>query len=1078
VRRVGLVVLLCAVLAPASVAGAATYSIDFESGPAIGTPVTNEYLDSAFTFWQRSDPGFRPYRRVAGVPTHSGTVAADVGGDVCAAEAEQAGDCEFPFVGTTANVTKTPTSMTLYAGLFTDAGQPVTATLTGLDGNDNPVTQASAPIGVGITTPLTITAPAGKIVKWRLEDSVQSTTLGFDDVSYDIPDNLSPEIAIRGPVDTVAVLQGNHTDVPISITRVNGSNGPLHFSMAGLPSGVSAQVIPDPLPGTQSDATLRLTAANDAATTFFQTATLTADPQGNANVAPGPRTAPVSVRVASSYDLRAPDPSPIYLPQCAPVDRTIFLDRDRSFAGTANLSLEGVPAGVSAQFVEGATVAPGGGFNAQRTLRVSRTTGDAHGTITIRATAPGFPDKTIAIPVEGLVPQATIGGPSVAGTARLLHPGTTVRLDGNGFCPGTEVRVGNFAAQTNTTVADDRKSLTFVTPRGATTGRVVVLPANNANPYQTPTDLTVKSFRGEDGFSFPNFHFGSLSISELTEAFGADDLFLQINPCWPWGSCSIPTGILDPIAALEWPVYDGILHYGDGHCYGMNRAVQELLAGKTPYARWASGVHAPFDLPDAGGPKNGLESYLDSRQALQLSSEGLISRLDRDNHLSTQLGRIHDELAAGRYPGVVMKTGTVSGHEITAFDMQRNSDGSTTIFGYDNNRPLTDAELGDPVKHLAEETQSSTITINPAGDHWTFHTASGGTWQGGGDDGTLYAVTLADIPDNPSLPGVTDLPLIVTDIIASLDGAAESGPAPPGGQEDPLSDQAAGDPSTAQTVSAAKGSKTLTHTVQGVHNGAYSQLLVGTGFVAGARNIATAAGVTDKLSGSPAAGSLTFAGGRDRALDVGLAVDHGDVHREATVNTTTSKGGADAFVLGKGATLAYTHRGATTRMSFTLTNVSRNGGPTTFSSGPLTVHRGERLRMVPSSWHSLDRVRMSSSRGGASKLLRNRAAFPGRFSLGKPKLSGRRASVATSIRQVPAQSAGGVGLRLLRGHHTVARKAVAIENPARGRKSYSWKLPASVRAGRYKLVANMALAGGTRTPGRRTAAKSVTVRVR
>ena len=66
------------------------------------------------------------------------------------------------------------------------------------------------------------------------------------------------------------------------------------------------------------------------------------------------------------------------------------------------------------------------------------------------------------------------------------------------------------------------------------------------------------------------------------------------------------------------------------------------------------------------------------------------------------------------------------------------------------------------------------ITVNPAGDHWSSTRADGSTWSGGGDDGKLYAVTLVDIPDNPSLPGLTDLDLIVADIIASLDGAARA----------------------------------------------------------------------------------------------------------------------------------------------------------------------------------------------------------------------------------------------------------------------------------------------------------------
>jgi hypothetical protein len=1076
VRSLLIAGLACIALALVPAARAATVSIDFESGPAIGTAITDDYKASAFTFWQRSDPGYRPYRRLAGVPTHSGTVAADIATH-CFEEIDDAQACEFPLPGTFANVTRTPTAITLFAGLFEDAGTTVTATLTAYRADSSVAATTSAPIGVGITTPMTVTSAAPDIVRWSLSANVNGQ-LGFDDVTYNIPDNLVPEIGIRAPVDTVPVLQGSHTDVPISVTRVNGSDGPLHFAVSGLPNGVTGSVIPDPLSGTQSDATLRLTATDNATTTFLQNATLTADPQGDANVAPAPRSAQFTVRVAAAYGLRSPDTSSMHLPQCAPADRRFSLDRDRSFNSTATLSLENVPAGVSAQIVEGSTVAPGGGFNVERTLRVSRGTASLPdgSAITIRARAPGFPDKTLAVPIDNADPQATLGGTTVARAARRMNPGTTVRLDGNGFCPGTRVTVGNFLATADTTVADDRKSLTFVTPRNGTTGRVIVNPPNGAFAYQTPTDLTVNSFRGEDGFAFPNFHFGSLSISELTEAFGADDLFIQVNLCWPWSTCYVPTGILDPIAAIEWGTYNLVLRGGDGHCYGMNRAIQELLAGKTSYNRWAYGVHAPFDLPDASGPKNGLESYLDSRQALQLSSEALIARFDRDPHLGNQLDRIRTELEHGRYPGVVMKTGTVAGHEITAYDMERQPDGSTKIFGYDNNRPLTNSELNSPSRHLSAETQDSVITVNPAGDHWSFTSPSGSVWSGGGDDGKLYAVTLGDIPDNPSLPGLSDLPIIVTDIIASVDGAAQSGPAPEGGSVEPLTDQGPGTPGTAEVVSAPKGAGALAHTVEGVHNGTYSQLLVGGGFVGGVKDVATGKGVTDELSGSPKAGALTFAGERDRALDVNLAVDHGDVHRAASVSTRASKGGSDAIVLGKGASLTYTHKGATIRASFTLTSVQRNGGPMTFSSGPITVRRGERVKLTPMSWRSLDRVRFSSNKG-PSKVLRNRAVFGATFSVGTPKLAKGRASVATSIRRLPAQTAGGIVLRLLRGHRTVAHKAIAITSPRRGRHTYNWKLPKSLKRGTYRLVANMTLAGGARNPGRRAATKAAQVRV-
>ena len=43
-----------------------------------------------------------------------------------------------------------------------------------------------------------------------------------------------------------------------------------------------------------------------------------------------------------------------------------------------------------------------------------------------------------------------------------------------------------------------------------------------------------------------------------------------------------------------------------------------------------------------------------------------------------------------------MRHGTVGGHMLTAYDIERQPDGSRKIFAYDNNRPLTQTELADP----------------------------------------------------------------------------------------------------------------------------------------------------------------------------------------------------------------------------------------------------------------------------------------------------------------------------------------------------------------------------------------------
>jgi len=1065
----------------ASSALADSVTLDFETGPpSIDKPINDDYKSSAFTFWQRSDPGFRPYRRVAGVPTQSGTVAADIGPAHCyPGEVDDPGACELPVAGTQGNLTRTANAVTVYAGLFSAPNSPVSAKLTAYRANGTVAATSTVPVGIGITTKVTATSATADIARFTLEaDGLGKigAELGFDDLTLDFPANSLADFSITAPTDTIPVQQGHGTSVPIRVTRLNGSDGPIAFSTAGLPAGVTAVVTPDPLPGTDTNASLRVVASDNAATTPLKRATLTGDPQGNGDVGTAPRSAPFSVRVASAFDLVPSSTAPLQLPDCAPVDLPFVLARDRAFDGTVSLTVEDAPPGVTASVLPDATVAPGGGFNVERTLRVSRADRvPDKAAITVRAHAPGYPDRTFKVPLENAVQKAT-ASPGFVRTARRGVPGTTIRLDGNGFCPGTVVRMDGTLEDTATTVDPGGRSLTFSTPRTAKSGDLTVIPPNGFS-YDTENDVEVRSFRGEDGFRFINPHFGHLSISELTETAGADDLFLQVNPCWPFGTCRIPTGFLDPIAAIEWPIFDAILHYGDGHCYGINRAIQEFGAGKVPYRRFAD-VQATFDLPDASGPQNGLESYLDSRQATQLTAEGLEARFGRDPSLAKQTERAQDELDADRYPGIIMLQGS-SGHEVTAYDIEVQPDGSRKIFTYDSNRPLSEAEMVSLQAHERAETQDSVITISPGMDHWEFTSSSGRTLSGDGGGGNLYASTLSDVPDNPTLPGLTDIDLIA-DIIGSVDGAVTDGGSSGGARVEPVlaDEKVAG---TAGVVAAPRGASSLRHTVRGVKAGRYTQLVAGPGFAGGVTDVAVDKGVVDSLSGTPGAGALRFAGGRDRGLNLNVAVDHGGVHRAASVATEGSRGGSDTVALGRGRALSYLHHGDTTRMSFTLTNVASQGGPAGFRSQAITVRGGERVTVTPVSWSSLDRVRVVSQRRGARptvRILRNRAAFAGRFTVGTPRVSHGRATVRTKITRLPEQTAGGVVLRLQKGHRTIARKAMAVSKPTVGSRSYAWKLPRKARPGRYSLVATMVLAGGSQgAVARKTVTRAATVRV-
>ena len=187
-------------LIPSGTRAAVSAIVDFETGPPIGQAVNDEYASTAFVYWQRSDPGFRPYRRTAGVPTRSGTVAADISPAHCYPEEEDnPAHCELVGGGTQARLTRGAHAISLYTGLFAAAGDSVFATLTAFNAGGTPLASSSAPIGVGITTPLSVSSGAADIARFELVASGPGSpgaALGFDDLTVQVPDPPCPDPTI------------------------------------------------------------------------------------------------------------------------------------------------------------------------------------------------------------------------------------------------------------------------------------------------------------------------------------------------------------------------------------------------------------------------------------------------------------------------------------------------------------------------------------------------------------------------------------------------------------------------------------------------------------------------------------------------------------------------------------------------------------------------------------------------------------------------------------------------------------------------------------------------------------------
>jgi hypothetical protein len=795
---------------------------------------------------------------------------------------------------------------------------------------------------------------------------------------------------------------------------------------------------------------------------------------------PGPRTVQVPVSVRSAFDLARASPGTVVLPQCAPVDVGLRLRRALDFASskTVTLAAEGLPAGVSAEFVPSATVPPGGNLIAEPTLRLSRGSGliPFGSSVLVRASSPGFPDRTMRVPLDNAAPAATLDSTTTSGAApSRLQPGSLVRLNGNGFCPGTRVQVGNALAETDTTVDPSATTLAFRVPRLATTGQITVVPPSPAGSYRSSNTFTTRSFRNYSGFQFNNPGWGNLSLGEMADLVGAKEMFISENPCWPLYDCTLITPIPNPLSFLKWQIIEQIVQSSGGHCFGITRTIEEFQAGRIHLSDFASGVNKIFDLPSAGGPNSRLESYLDNRHAGQTTKEFLITYGARSDSISSQLVRLRSELQANRVPGVIVHQSFTKGHVMSAHDIETLPDGTTVIHLYDNEGEFLPDEDSDTtgVTHRDRE-EASEIVINPAKTHWEY---TGGGWSGG-NDGSFYVSKLSDWPADPSLP---DVPSAVIGIFGSRGGAAVPKAEPKGAEILPVLDRGA-PPGAGGMVPPVKGKQSLELTMQGRKDGNYSEMVAGNGFIGWFGGVPTEKGVVDRLSGNTEKQSIAFAGSSTRPVSLEVGAQDGGKARLATVQTRTFDGGEDSVSIGKGSSLVYEHDGPATKFSFALESVQKGASAATFSSGPLRIRRGEKATVKPASWRSLNSAKMVV-RGPEGKRrvlhLRSRGdGVPTKITVKRLSLAPKgKAKIALRLRHVPPRSAGGVVFRLVRHGKTIAKRGVGIRQIQDGKLELAKRLPGA-RAGRYRLIADVAVASAGKRTGTARARKSVPVRVR
>ena len=1079
-----------------------TVVVDFETGPPLNmTPVTTEYLTSSFVQFIQQDPGFRPYRRNVGPSrANSGSHVVDVGADVCTMERD-AQSCEFPGAGTQGRLSQTALSVTVFAGLFEPSGAgQVRARLVALraDGSEAASSPAVPVTAANFKAPITVSSAAGDIAAFALHaegpGATGGSTLGFDDLTMTFPDDSLPDVTPTIEGGQLVVLQGGILDVAVKVLRLNGSEGPLQLSVSGLPSDVGATLLPSTLSGTEENATLRVSATNTAVPSF-DTFTITADPNGIGSVAPTIRTVSSKLRVSTNFELEAGGTAPVSLGQCAPTEFPLRLPRSDAFDGVITLTAESLPPGVVADFVPSNTLGPGGALLYLPRLRLQREQVSIPfgATVLVRARSPGVPDRTLLVPIASESPTARLDGSFVGFAPMRERRGTEITLSGNGFCPETKVEVGNPDALVDTMVSADGRSLQFRIPRLATDGPVTVVPPGVAvAKYVTSDSLDVRTFRGYYGFQFSNFGWGSLSFAELSEAVGDDDLFARVNPCWPWYDCTILTPIPDPDALISWAVLKIVARASGGHCFGIMRAQQELIAGREDYDRFSQGTDHPFDLGGTSGPGSELRHYLDGRHVAQWTEEFSEEFLAREKNIASQVQRIRAELQAGRFPGLALFQGTVKfeGHVVTAYDVVEQPPDGFDIYVYDNNRPFSvNNETGNATnrdRHERREIGSEGVIYVRDGQ-WEFlmeDDTGGETWTGTG--GTLWAIPFGALPENPTLITGAKLHTLAFSLgqFASTDGAARVTGVPDDAKWLPVLDNHAL-PMASGTLLAPESSP-LSHTIRGTDNGTYSELVVGESFTGAVTRVRTGEGVRDRITADPGAGMLKFSGTRSRPLRMTVTTTSpSGASHTAVVRTTTAVRGRDRARLTRRGALVYEHHGRGTQFSIDFSSVSPGALVARAISTPIRIADGDSVTAVPRNWRRLSKVRLEVRRANGTRVVRMLRVRPVVAQVGirierpefRPSSNGDEVVLRTMLSQIPGGSVAGVVIELRRGNRVLTSQAIAARGIRDGVRTDNWRLPNQLAPGAYRVVAHVTVTTGGDRPATLSVRRSTRIRV-
>lgn len=398
-----------------------------------------------------------------------------------------------------------------------------------LTGNPVGVTGTFAPNpATGTASTLSIVTTAATVPgTYALTVTGTATGIASRTTTVSLTVNAAPAVTVALTPATLSIVAGATGQTAVTITRVGGLTGDVTVTAEGLPVGVTQGALA--ITGTTGSATF-------TATTAAVPGTYNVTVRGTSGAISGTASLTLTITAAPSIALVVGPPSSVSVVQGATGTLVANITRNGGFAGTVNLAVTGLPAGVTT------TITPAAATGATASISLAVGSGVAVGTYpaTLTGTATGLTNATAAFTL--IVTAASNGGNIVFQFCSADAPLFFAIEDGTG--PWTRVLPG--ANNTFTfALSQSIGGVTYVSQNGASITTTVLLRAKSefvALSGQTtcPSATTGRTVTGTVANVGPTEQAAvSLGSSVASTSFGVTNFTLQ----------NVPDGSLDLIAS-------------------------------------------------------------------------------------------------------------------------------------------------------------------------------------------------------------------------------------------------------------------------------------------------------------------------------------------------------------------------------------------------------------------------------------------------------------------------------------------------------------------------------------------------